>query len=171
VLDLCCYTGGFSLAARVMGGAEEVTGVDLDEKAILQAKRNANLNSARVDWVHCDAYSFARQMRKDGKKFEVVILDPPKFVFSQEEAEDGLRRYEDLNILGISITEPGGLLVTCSCSGQLSADDFERLVIRAGQKLDRKLQFIDRTGACLDHPVMSNCPEGRYLKVLWARVW
>ncbi|MBN9690665.1 MAG: class I SAM-dependent rRNA methyltransferase [Verrucomicrobia bacterium] len=171
VLDLCCYTGGFSISARVTGAAAEVTAVDLDEKAILQAKRNANLNNARINWVHCDAYSFARQMRKDGKKFEVVILDPPKLVFSQEEEEDGLRKYEDLNILGISITEPGGLLVTCSCSGQLAAEEFERIVVRAGHKIDRKLQILDRTGAGLDHPVMSNCPEGRYLKVIWARVW
>lgn len=171
VLDLCCYTGGFSLAAKVSGEASEVTGVDLDEQAIQQARRNANLNNVRVNWVHCDAFSFARQMRKNGKRFDVVVLDPPKLVFSREEEEDGLRRYEDLNILGLSLTEPGGLLVTCSCSGQLSAEEFERLVIRAGQKMDRKLQFLDRTGAGPDHPVMSNCPEGRYLKVLWAKVW
>ncbi len=170
VLDLCCYTGGFSLAAKVSGGASEVTGVDLDEQAIQQARRNANLNNARVNWVHCDAFSFARQMRKDGKRFDVVVLDPPKLVFDREE-EDGFRRYEDLNILGISITEPGGLLVTCSCSGQLSAEEFERLVVRAAQKMDRKLQFLDHTGAGPDHPVMSNCPEGSYLKVLWAKVW
>lgn len=171
VLDLCCYTGGISLSA-VAGGAAEVTGVDLDEKAIQQARRNANLNNARVNWVHCDSFSFARQMRKDGKRFDVVILDPPKLVFGRaEEDDEGLKRYEDLNILGISITEPGGLLMTCSCSGQLPAEEFERVVTRAAQRMDRKLQFLDRTGPGLDHPVMSNCPEGRYLKVLWARVW
>jgi len=170
VLDLCCYTGGFSLSAKVLGKASEVTGVDLDEQAISQAKRNMNLNSTRVDWVHCDAYSYARQMRKDGKRFDVVILDPPKLVFSREEEIEGMRKYEDLNILGISLTEPGGLLVTCSCSGQLSAEEFERVVIRGAQKLDRKIQILDRTGPGWDHPVMSNCPEGRYLKVIWARI-
>ena len=170
VLDLCCYTGGFSLAAKVLGKAAEVTGVDLDEQAISQAKRNMNLNSARVDWVHCDAYSYARQMRKDGKRFDVVVLDPPKLVFSREEEIEGIRKYEDLNILGISITEPGGLLVTCSCSGQLAAEEFERIVIRGAQKMDRKIQILDRTGPGWDHPVMSNCPEGRYLKVIWARM-
>jgi len=170
VLDLCCYAGGFSLSARVTGGAAEVTGVDLDERAIAQAKRNANLNSARVDWVHCDAFSYARQMRTDGRRFDVVILDPPKLVGGMEDDAEGLRRYEDLNILGASITEPGGLLVTCSCSGQLSAEGFEELVVRGVHKLDRRLQILDRTGPGWDHPVMSNCPEGRYLKVLWARV-
>jgi 23S rRNA (cytosine1962-C5)-methyltransferase len=171
VLDLCSYTGGFSISAKVTGQAAEVTGVDLDEKVIAQARRNANLNDARVQWVHCDAFSYARQMRADGKKFEVVILDPPKLVFGQEDDVEGLRRYEDLNILGISITEPGGFLVTCSCSGQLPAEEFERIVVRAGQRIDRKLQILERTGPGLDHPVLSNCPEGRYLKVIWARVW
>jgi len=171
VLDLCSYTGGFSISAKVTGQAAEVTGVDLDEKVIAQARRNANLNDARVQWVHCDAFSYARQMRADGKRFEVVILDPPKLVFGREDDEEGLRRYEDLNILGISITEPGGFLVTCSCSGQLPAEEFERIVVRAGQRIDRKLQILDRTGPGLDHPVLSNCPEGRYLKVIWARVW
>ena len=170
VLDLCCYTGGFSISAKVTGKASEVTGVDLDEKAIAQARRNMNLNSTRIDWVHCDAYSYARQMRKDGRRFDVVVLDPPKLVFDRESEAEALKKYEDLNILGISITEPGGFLVTCSCSGQLPAEEFERIVIRGAQKLDRKLQILDRTGAGWDHPVMSNCPEGRYLKVVWARV-
>ncbi len=173
VLDLCCYTGGFALAAKVLGGAAEVTAVDLDEKAIASAKRNANLNQARVEWVHCDAYPYARQMRKDGKKFDVVVLDPPKLIMGRDELEqqEGMEKYEDLNSLGIVITEPGGLLVTCSCSGQLSAEDFERMAIRSAHRVGRKLQFLDRTGAGEDHPVMSNCPESRYLKVLWARVF
>ncbi len=172
VLDLCCYTGGFSISAAGSGGASEVTAVDLDENAIRQARRNGNLNNVRVNWVHCDAYSFARQMRKDGKRFDVVVLDPPKLVFGQHEEDlEGMRRYEDLNILGASITEPGGLLVTCSCSGQLPAEEFERVVVRGAQRIDRKLQILERTGPGLDHPEMSNCPESRYLKVLWARVW
>jgi 23S rRNA (cytosine1962-C5)-methyltransferase len=173
VLDLCCYTGGFALAAKVAGGADSVTAVDLDEDAIAQARRNANLNMARIEWVHCDAYAYARQMRKDRKSFEVVILDPPKLVEGRDELEqdEGITRYEDLNSLGIVVTEPGGLLVTCSCSGRVSAEEFERLVIRSAHRVGRKLQFLDRTGAGEDHPVMSNCPESRYLKVLWARVF
>ena len=173
MLDLCCYTGGFSISAVVTGKAAEVTAVDLDEDAIAQARRNANLNQARIDWVHCDAFSYARQMRKDGKRFDVVILDPPKLIDGRDEEEraEGLTRYEDLNSLGVVIVEPGGLLVTCSCSGQLDAGEFERLVIRSAHRVGRKLQFLDRTGPGWDHPVMSNCPESRYLKVLWARVF
>ncbi|HEY0457262.1 MAG TPA: class I SAM-dependent rRNA methyltransferase [Verrucomicrobiae bacterium] len=171
VLDLCCYTGGFAIAAAANEKAKEVTGVDLDEKAIAQAKRNANLNQVRVNWVHCDAFSYARQMQGNKEQWDVIILDPPKFVVSREEFRDGQRKYEDLNQLGISLLRPGGLLVTCSCSGLVSAADFEEFTIRAAHRQARRLQFLDRTEAGPDHPVMSNCPESRYLKVLWARVF
>jgi 23S rRNA (cytosine1962-C5)-methyltransferase len=170
VLDMCCYTGGFALSAKVTGGAAEVTGVDLDEKAIAQAKRNANLNQARVEWVHCDAFSWARQAQKNARRFDVVALDPPKLILDREEEFDGRRKYEDLNQLAVMLIEKGGLLVTCSCSGLLSAEDFEQAVIRGTHRAGRRLQILDRTGAGEDHPVMSNCPESRYLKVLWARV-
>ncbi|MBI5802527.1 MAG: class I SAM-dependent rRNA methyltransferase [Verrucomicrobia bacterium] len=171
VLDCCCYTGGFALAAKVLGGAADVTGVDLDEKAIEQAKRNANLNQARIDWVHCDAFSFARQMQRNNTRWPVVILDPPKFLQSREEELEGRRKYEDLNGMGMNVLEPGGLLVTCSCSGLIDMEGFEELVTRAAYRLGRRLQFLDRTGAGADHPVMANCLESRYLKVIWARVW
>lgn len=173
VLDLCCYTGGFALSAKIGGGATEVTGVDLDEKAIEQARRNANINQARIEWVHCDAYSYARQMQKNGETSDVVILDPPKLILGRdiEDEAEGIRKYEDLNALGMAVLKPGGLLVTCSCSGLLTHEDFERLVTKAAHRMVRRLQFLDNTGAGADHPVLSNCPEGRYLKVLWARVW
>ena len=171
VLDCCCYTGGFALAAKVLGGAGEVTGVDLDEKAIAQAKRNANLNQARIEWVHCDAFSFARQMQRNNVRWPVVVLDPPKFLLSREEEVEGRRKYEDLNGMGMNVLEPGGLLVTCSCSGLIDMEGFEQLVTRAAYRLGKRLQFLDRTGAGADHPVMANCPESRYLKVVWARVW
>jgi 23S rRNA (cytosine1962-C5)-methyltransferase len=170
VLDLCCYTGGFALAAVVLGRAADVTGVDLDETAIAQARRNANLNQARVNWVHCDAFSYARQMRRNARQWDLIVADPPKFVASREEFREGQRRYEDLNGLALTLLKPGGLLVTCSCSGLVSAEDFEQFVCRAAHRQGRRLQILDRTGAGPDHPVMSNCPEGHYLKVLWARV-
>lgn len=170
VLDLCCYTGGFALAAKVLGGAAEVTGVDLDEQAIAQARRNANLNQVRAEWVHVDAFSYARQMQRNGLTWDVAILDPPKLIHGRDEFEEGRRKYEDLNRLGVSLVAPGGLLVTCSCSGLIGAGAFEETVVRAAHRAGRRLQILDRTGAGPDHPEMSNCPEGRYLKVLWTRV-
>ena len=170
VLDLCCYTGGFSISAKVSGGAGEVTGVDLDEKAIEQARTNANLNQARIRWVHADAFDYARQMLANQEQFGAVVLDPPKFVNSRDDQDLARRKYNDLNALGVCLVKRGGLFVTCSCSGLLSVEDFEQLVIGAAHRHGRRLQILDRTGAGPDHPVMSHCPEGRYLKVLWAIV-
>lgn len=173
VLDLCCYTGGFALSARILGQAAEVVAVDLDEKAVARARRNGNLNQVNntIRWVHADAFDYARQMQRNGERFEVVILDPPKFYDDREEEGEGLRRYEDFNRLGLALVAPGGLLLTCSCSGLLGPVEFERLVIRAAHRQLRKLQFLHRTGAGPDHPVLSNCPESLYLKVIWARVF
>jgi len=172
VLDLCCYTGGFSLNAKVLGGASEVTSVDLDEKAIAQAKRNTNLNQARLHFVHADAFAYARQMQQNKETWDVVILDPPKFIFTRDEHGnwEGRQKYEDLNQLALSLVKPGGIFVTCSCSGLLSEVDFESHVIKAAHRLNRRLQFFSKTGAGVDHPVYSNCLESRYLKVLWSRV-
>lgn len=172
VLDLCCYTAGFSLNAKVAGGAEEVTAVDLDEAAIAQARRNANLNQARIHFVHADAFAYARQMQTNGEQYDVVVCDPPKFILTREPAgaAEGRRKYEDLNQLAISLVKPGGVFVTCSCSGLLPEALFEELVIKAAHRLQRRLQIFDRTGPGADHPVLSNAMDGRYLKVLWSRV-
>lgn len=175
VLDLCCYTGGFALAASVLGGAADVTGIDLDETAVAQARRNQNLNQvppARLHWVHADAFAYARQMQQNGERWDAVVVDPPKFVLTRdgEGHWEGRRKYEDLNQLAVGLVKPGGLLVTCSCSGLVSLEEFEAHVIKAAHRLNRRLQLIDRTGPGPDHPVQSNCLESRYLKVLWARV-
>lgn len=174
VLDLCSYTGGFAINAA-LGGATEVTAVDLDEKAIAQGRRNANLNQIppnRLKWVHADAFAYARQMQKNGEQFDAVLCDPPKFVMTRDPAfaAEGMRKYADLNTIAASLVKPGGLFVTCSCSGLVSLEDFEGCVIKGVHRLNRRLQFFDRTGPGADHPVYSNCLESRYLKVLWARV-
>ncbi|MBI2510952.1 MAG: class I SAM-dependent rRNA methyltransferase [Opitutae bacterium] len=174
VLDLCSYTGGFSINAA-LGGATEVTAVDLDEKAVAQGRRNANLNQVspnKLKWVHADAFAYARQMQKNGEQFDLVMCDPPKFVMTREPAgaAEGMRKYADLNTIAASLVKPGGLFVTCSCSGLVSLETFEECVIKGVHRLNRRLQLFDRTGPGVDHPVYSNCLESRYLKVLWARV-
>ncbi len=172
VLDLCSYTGGFAVTVATLAEPGEVTGVDLDEKAIAQARRNGNLNQkSRIKWVHADAFAYARQMMQNAEKWQALVLDPPKFLDGREEEFEGRRKYEDLNRLAISLVEPGGLFVTCSCSGLWNMEEFERVVTLAAHRQNRRLQFFDRTGAGADHPVMSNSPEGRYLKLLWARVY
>ena len=173
ILDLCSYTGGFALSAKLTGGADDVTCVDLDEAAVAQARRNANINQARIKFVHADAFAYARQMGTNGESWDSSVLDPPKFIFTRDEYgnHEGRQKYEDLNQLAIALVRPGGLFVTCSCSGLLSFEDFEQHVIRAAHRLGRRLQFFDRTSAGPDHPVYSNCLESRYLKVLWARAF
>lgn len=168
VLDLCCYTGGFSVSAA-LGGAEEVTAVDLDENAVAMAKRNANLNQAKIKFTHADAFTWLRTMIENGRKWDLVIADPPKFIHGRED-ETGVAKYADLNKLALQLVAPEGLYVTCSCSGQLAADAFERIVITSAHRLDKRLQIFDRTGAGPDHPTLSNYPESRYLKLLWSRV-
>lgn len=173
VLDLCSYTGGFALSARVLGGCEDVTGVDLDEKAIAQAKKNADLNQTRIDWIHGDTFTWGRQMQQNGRLWDAVVLDPPKLVFSRdaEEGQLGRNKYYDMNAVALGLLQRGGLFVTCSCSGLLDVAEFEDIVMRAAHRNKRRLQILDRTGAGADHPVMSNCPESRYLKVLWCLAW
>ena len=170
LLDLCCYTGGFSLCARKLGAAREVTGVDLDENAIAVARENANLNQTRIDFVYADAFTYMRQMLANQRQFDVIVLDPPKLATYREEYEDALRKYYDLNTLVVQVVRPGGVLLTCSCSGLVSATAFTEAVHRAAQRAGRKLQLFNQTGAAPDHPVLLSCPESAYLKALWFRV-
>jgi 23S rRNA (cytosine1962-C5)-methyltransferase len=168
VLDLCCYTGGFAISAA-LAGAEDITGVDLDESAIAMAKRNANINSARIKFTHADAFTWARTMIENGRTWDLVIADPPKFIHGRDD-ETGTAKYADLNKLALQLVSPDGLFVTCSCSGQLGAGEFERIVITSAHRRNLRLQTFDRSGAGPDHPTLSNYPESRYLKVLWSRV-
>ena len=168
VLDLCCYTGGFAISAA-LAGAADVTAVDLDEKSIAMAKRNANINQAKVKYTHADAFTWLRTMIENGRTWDLVVADPPKFIHDRED-EIGQGKYADLNKLALQLVAPEGLYVSCSCSGLLGVDYFERLVTTAAHKLQRRLQIFDRTGAGPDHPTLSNYPESRYLKLLWSRV-
>lgn len=168
VLDLCCYSGGFSISAA-LGGATEVTAVDLDEEAVNMAKRNANLNQAKIKFTHADAFTWIRTMIENGRKWDLIMVDPPKFIFGKED-EVGYAKYHDLNKLSLQLLAKDGILVTCSCSGQLDAEAFENIVTNVAHRQDKRLQIINRTGAGPDHPTLSNYPESRYLKALWARV-
>ena len=168
VLDLCCYSGGFSVSAS-LGGASEVMAVDLDVAAVAMAKRSANLNSAKVKFTHADAFTWVRTMIENGRKWDVVMVDPPKFMFGKED-EVGYAKYHDLNKLATQLVEPDGVMVTCSCSGQLGVEAFENIVTGVIHRQDKRFQIFDRTGAGGDHPTLSNYPESRYLKAIWGRV-
>jgi 23S rRNA (cytosine1962-C5)-methyltransferase len=170
VLDVCCYTGGFGIYAAANGNAKSVLGVDLDEAAISLARRNAKLNQARIKHVHSDAFGYLRQMQSASKQFDVVVLDPPKFVANRDEMRTGMQKYADLNALGMTLVRPGGVLLTCSCSGLVYRQPFLDMVKAASQRIGRRLQIIDQTGAGPDHPIMADAPESEYLKATWARI-
>lgn len=170
LLDMCCYTGGFSLCAKILGRASEVTAVDLDEAALETARENANLNQTRVEFVHADAFVYLRQMIANQRTYDTVVLDPPKFAMSREGIDEALARYYDLNVLAAQAVRRGGVLLTCSCSGLVSREMFAETVLRALRRVGRATQILDYTGAGVDHPVMINCPESAYLKALWLRI-
>jgi 23S rRNA (cytosine1962-C5)-methyltransferase len=170
VLDLCCNTGGFAVYAKVLGGAEEVTGLDLDEQAIALAKQNANLNQARVRFVQADLFPWLRDVLATGQRFDVVVLDPSKQTRDREEIGFALKRYLDMNRLALQAVVPGGVFLTCSCTGLVSEADFLETLRRAAWQAGRIVQVLQITGAGADHPFLVHVPEGRYLKAIFCRV-
>ncbi len=170
VLDVCCYSGGFALNALIGGGARDVTAVDLDEKAVAMARENANLNQVRPTLVHADAFGYLRQMGVNGRSYGTIVLDPPKLIPNREEVSLGKRKYYDLNALAMSLVEPGGLLLTCSCSGLLGVEEFLHLLRAAARKAGRSGRILAVTGASPDHPVGLDALEGQYLKAVWIRM-
>lgn len=180
VLDLCCYTGGFSVQAAKAGQAADVTGVDLDDEPLAMAKKNADMNQTRVRFVQSDAFAFMRDMLRIGRQYDVVVLDPPKLIRSRAELEEGSKKHFDLNKLAMQLVKPGGILLTCSCAGLLDGESFQGIVRSAAKATGfdsegkphppRTLQILHSTGAAPDHPVVAHCPETGYLKSIWARV-
>ncbi len=170
VLDLCCNTGGFAVYAKALGGAEEVTGVDLDEKVIELAKQNANLNQARLRFVQADLFSWLRDIQPSGQRFDVVVLDPSKQTRDREEIDFALKRYFDMNKLALQVVAPGGIFLTCSCTGLVGEDQFLESVRRAAWQAGRTVQVLRVAGAGADHPFQLHVPEGRYLKAVFCRV-
>ena len=171
VLDGCCYTGAMSIAARTLGKAGKVVGVDLDEEALAMAKRNEKLNRARIDWVHEDIFHYLKRQRHAVEPFEVIIIDPPKWARERDRFEEAERRYLDVNKLAMQALAPGGILLTCSCSGMLPEEHFLRILQHAAELSGRDFRIFHKSGAASDHPVSSHCPESSYLKAVFGRVF
>lgn len=170
VLDLCCYSGGFACYAATIGKAASVTAVDLDEKALEMAVQNAELNHAKIAFTHADAFEFLRRAQREGRQWPVVIVDPSKFVPRRDQMEIGLNKYADLNRLASAAVAPGGILLTCSCSGLVDQPTFIQTIGRAARSAGREMQIFRVTGASPDHPFMAESPESAYLKAVWARM-
>ncbi|MHB8972383.1 MAG: class I SAM-dependent rRNA methyltransferase [Pirellulaceae bacterium] len=171
VLDLFCYSGGFALAASRLGGAAEVLGVDSSEPAIQWARTNAELNGiTNVQFEQRECFEILDEMRDAGKKFDAVILDPPKFSRNRFHVVEALRAYHRINRVAVDLLEADGILVTCSCSGSVSRQDFLDMLTGVAAKSRRSIHLLEQRGHAGDHPISLACPENEYLKCMICRV-
>jgi 23S rRNA (cytosine1962-C5)-methyltransferase len=171
VLDMFSYSGGFALACAVSGRAASVLAVDTSAKATALVDANAALNGvANVTAETADAFEKLDSLAVAGERFGMVVLDPPKFARSRASLDDALRAYHRINRVACDLLEPGGILVTCSCSGSVSREDFLQMLAGVAQRAGRTLQLLEVRGAAADHPVSASCLEGEYLKCVIARV-
>ena len=173
VLNCFSYTGTFGVAA-LQGGALSVTNADLSELALATALKNAELNQldlTKIDNVKFDVFKLLRQYREQGKQFDMVILDPPKFAESKAQLMGACRGYKDINMVAMQIVKPGGLLLTFSCSGLMEDSLFQKIVADAALDAKRDCLFVEKLSQDSDHPVASFYPEGSYLKGLVCKIY
>ncbi len=172
VLNAFSYTGAFAVWA-LAAGARHVTNVDSSAEALALAARNFALNGCPAgDWINIEADVFAqlRRWRDEGKQFDVIILDPPKFAVTQAQIDRAARGYKDINWLALRLLRPGGLLATFSCSGLIDRDLFQKIVFGAALDAGREVRIIRHFSQGADHPVLLTFPEGAYLKGLLCHV-
>ncbi|MFZ3142198.1 class I SAM-dependent rRNA methyltransferase [Polaromonas sp.] len=168
VLNCYCYTGGFTVAA-LAGGAQHVTSIDSSGPAIERARANVALNgfdAGRTTMLDADVNASLRQYVKEGRTFDAIVLDPPKFAPTITHAERAARAYKDINRLALSLLALDGVLFTYSCSGGISADLFHKIVASAGTDAGVDAFICERMGGAPDHPMTVAFPEGEYLKGL-----
>jgi 23S rRNA (cytosine1962-C5)-methyltransferase len=175
-LDCFCYTGGFTVNA-LAGGAKSVLSVDSSAEALALCRENVALNSPapsavegspadRHTTLEGDVFQVLRTFRDEGRSFDLVILDPPKFAPTAAQAEKAARGYKDINLLGFKLLRPGGLMVTFSCSGGVEAALFQKIIASAALDAGVEAQIVEHLSQAADHPVALNFPEGAYLKGL-----
>lgn len=172
VLDAFCFSGGFGITAAKIGGAASVLGIDSSESALVLAKANAEMNgvSDRCRWKRDDVRPALEGMAGQGTLFDAVILDPPKMARTRGGADRAVNGYLRLNQLAVQVLRPGGVLVTCSCSGLVTRSEFQEMLGEVARSTGRDIQILENLGQPADHPVCVTCPETEYLKVMICRV-
>lgn len=172
VLNCFSYTGGFAVSALI-GGCRQVISVDTSQDALDVAKQNVELNQldlSKAEFVRDDVFKLLRKYRDQGETFDVIVMDPPKFVENKSQLHGACRGYKDINMLAIQLLNPGGILLTFSCSGLMTTDLFQKIVADAATDAGRDVQFIEQFRQAADHPVIASYPEGLYLKGFACRV-
>ncbi len=166
VLNCFSYTGGFGLYA-LKGGAKKVINADVSQLALDTAKANVEINgfdAERAEFLNADVFKLLREYRENGTTFDVIIMDPPKFAESKSQLNGACRGYKDINMLAMQILNPGGTLLTYSCSGLMDQPLFQKIIADAALDANRTVQFIERFEQAADHPIDTAYPEGFYLK-------
>ena len=171
MLSAYCYTGAFEIYAAA-AGATEILGFDRSSPALEQARAHHRLNNLTVPvaYERADVPTALRQLRDAGKNFDLIVLDPPKFVLNRAQKEKGLRAYKDINLLALKLLASGGVLATFSCSGQITPADFRMLLGWAAADARRGVQIVETMGQPSDHPILAVFPDSEYLKGAICRV-
>ncbi|EQA4235005.1 23S rRNA (cytosine(1962)-C(5))-methyltransferase RlmI [Serratia marcescens] len=172
VLNCFSYTGAFAVSA-LMGGCVQVISVDTSQAALDIAKQNVELNKLdlnKAEFVRDDVFQLLRNYRTQGEKFDLIIMDPPKFVENKNQLASACRGYKDINMLALQLLNPGGILLSFSCSGLMPTDLFQKILADAAVDAGRDVQFIEQFRQAADHPVIATYPEGLYLKGFACRV-
>jgi 23S rRNA (cytosine1962-C5)-methyltransferase len=165
ILDCFCYSGSWGIHAASFGAAR-VTCVDISENAVALTRENAALNgfAAVVECETADAFERLRTLKSEGRSFGVVVLDPPAFVKSRKVLQEALKGYFTINRRAMELLQPGGYLITCSCSYHLEREIFRELLANVAQKARRLMRLIEVRSQAPDHPVLLAVPETEYLK-------
>jgi 23S rRNA (cytosine1962-C5)-methyltransferase len=172
-LDVFCYQGGFAL--HLARECRQVTGVDASRAALEVAERNFELNrkslaAPAIDWLEADAFDVLRDWSDTGRKFGTIVLDPPAFAKTKRALPTALRGYKELNLRALKMLEPGGILVTCSCSHHVTQEEFLSMLAEAARDAHRRIRLLEVRGQSRDHPVVAGIPETAYLKCVIAYV-
>jgi 23S rRNA (cytosine1962-C5)-methyltransferase len=167
-LDAFCYQGGFALHLALHPAAKcaSVTGVDSSRPALEMAEKNAALNGRELEWIEANAFDLLREYAASGRRYDTIVLDPPAFAKTKRDLEKALGGYKELNLRAMKMLRPGGILVTCSCSFHVGAQDFLKVVADAASDAHKSLRVVESRGAAKDHPILLNVPETSYLKCL-----
>ncbi len=166
VLNCFSYTGAFAVSA-LMGGCTKVTNVDTSQAALDVARQNVELNKldlSKAEFVREDVFQLLRKYRTEGRQFDMIVMDPPKFVENKNQLASACRGYKDINMLALQLMRPGGILLSFSCSGLLPTDLFQKILADAALDAHREIQFVEQFRQAADHPVTGAYPEGLYLK-------
>jgi 23S rRNA (cytosine1962-C5)-methyltransferase len=173
VLNCFSYTGTFGLYA-LRGGCKKVINVDVSQPALDTAKRNVEHNEldlSRAEFIKQDVFKLLRQYRYEGKTFDTIVMDPPKFAESKAQLTGACRGYKDINMIAMQILRPGGTLLTFSCSGLMEQNLFQKVVADAALDAGKDLLIMERLNQAADHPIAGQYPEGFYLKGLICKVY